>query len=365
VIVERVELRRIAMPLVAPFRTAHGVEDVRDVLLVRVETAAGEGWGECAASRSRYRGEDVDSAHRALRERLVPSLFGRDVSQQAVDVEPQAPMARAALEMALLGAQLRAAGRSVAAWLGARHDAVPVRAVAGLEPSLDQLVAVVAGYVADGYTAVKLKIRPGNDVASVAAVRAAFPDLALHVDANGSYAGAGDDAWHALSELDELDVVMIEQPLAADDLDGHRQLAQRLRTPICLDESITSSAAAADALDMGACSVVCVKPGPLGGMAEAVGVRNVCVERGAPAWVGGMLETGVGRAAALALAAMPGFTLPADLSASRRYYERDITQPFELEGGCLRVPSGPGIGVVPDRDALDAVTTSVEILPAP
>jgi O-succinylbenzoate synthase len=228
----------------------------------------------------------------------------------------------------------------------------------GITASVDALVGQVDRYVADGYRRVKLKIEPGWDVAPVRAVRERYPDLALQVDANGAY-GLGDA--ETLAALDPFALLLIEQPLPEDDLRGHAALAAKLSTPICLDESITSVASAIEAIEMGACAIVNIKPGRIGGYLEAKAVHDACVARSVPVWCGGMLETGIGRAANVALASLPGFTLPADLSASDRYFHTDITEPFVLEDGRLRVPTGPGIGVTPVRDVLDRLTTSVEL----
>ncbi|MGV9778912.1 o-succinylbenzoate synthase, partial [Streptosporangium sp. NPDC003464] len=216
----------------------------------------------------------------------------------------------------------------------------------------------VGGYLAEGYVRIKLKIEPGWDVAPVRAVRERFgPDLLLQVDANAAYTLT--DAPH-LAKLDDFDLLLIEQPLANDDLVQHAQLAKRLTTPLCLDESIDSAAHAAAAITLGSCSIINVKPGRVGGYLESRRIHDLARAHGVALWCGGMLETGIGRAANLALAAMPGFTLPGDTSASRRYYATDITTPFELSDGHLDVPTTPGIGIDPIADLLDEVTTSTE-----
>jgi O-succinylbenzoate synthase len=267
-------------------------------------------------------------------------------------------MAKAALETAVLDAELRAASISLAAYLGATSETVPVGVAVGLTRSVGELITTVEGYLADGYERVKLKIEPGWDIGPVGAVRKRFPDLPLQVDANGAYTLA--DASR-LADLDEFNLLLIEQPLADDDLQGHAELARRLRTPICLDESITSAHAAQRAIELGATAIVNIKPGRVGGYLEAGRVHDVCRERGVPAWCGGMLETGIGRAANLALAALPGFTLPGDISASRRYFARDLTPPLDLlPGSRLAVPTGPGIGVEVNEGVLNEVTTAVE-----
>jgi O-succinylbenzoate synthase len=271
------------------------------------------------------------------------------------------PMAKAALEAALLDTQLRLAGMSLGSYLGAVHDAVPAGVSVGIMDSIPELLAAVEGYLDEGYLRIKLKIEPGWDVAPVRAVRERFgEDLLLQVDANTAYTLA--DAAQ-LSRLDAFELLLIEQPLAEDDIAGHAELARLLRTPVCLDESITSARKAAEAISLGATRIVNIKPGRVGGYLEARRIHDVCAAHGVPVWCGGMLETGIGRAANIALAALPNFTLPGDTSASSRYYERDITTPFVLEDGHVRVPTGDGIGVEPDQEALDAVTVSTEWLP--
>jgi O-succinylbenzoate synthase len=362
---EAVELRRVALPLVTPFRTAHGTERVKRAVLVRAVTDAGEGWGECVAlGEPGYSAEHVDGAHAVLRDALAPLLVGGEVA--AGDVArllapvPGHPMAKASLEMAVLDAELRAAGTSLAAHLGATRDRVPSGVAVGIAGSIDELLGTVASYLDDGYVRIKLKVEPGWDVEPVRAVRERFGgDLLLQVDANGAY--TLDDVAH-LAELDAFDLLLVEQPLAEDDLAGHAALARRIATPVCLDESITSAATAVTAIELGACSIVNIKPGRVGGLLEAKRIHDECRARGVPVWCGGMLETGLGRAANLALAALPGFTLPGDLSASARWFERDLTEPFVLDDGHLRVPTGPGIGVEPLPDVLDSATTSVELV---
>ena len=357
--IEAVELRRVALPLVAPFRTSFGIETVRDVLLVRVVTPDAEGWGECVArSEPLYSPEFVAAAELVVRDHLLPRLWKvtgpSDVADALRPVKGH-PMAKAAVELAVLDAWLRAAGVSLAAHLGGTRDMVEVGVSVGIADTLAALLDAVDGYVAEGYRRVKLKIEPGWDVEPVSAVRARHPHLALQVDANGAY--TLDDA-DTLAALDPLDLLLIEQPLAEEDLRGHATLAGRIRTPICLDESITSVASAVEAIETGACAIVNIKPGRVGGWLEARAIHDACVARSVPVWCGGMLETGVGRAANVALASLPGFTLPADLSASARYFREDLTRPFVLEDGRLRVPTGPGIGVEPRPDALAAMTTS-------
>jgi O-succinylbenzoate synthase len=269
-------------------------------------------------------------------------------------------MAKAALEMAWLDLELRTAGRSLAEYLGAVRTEVDCGVSVGMTDTTEQLIETVGGYLEQGYRRIKLKIGPGTDVDRVRAVRERVgPDVLLQVDANAAY--TLEDSEH-LAQLDEFDLLLIEQPLPEEQLLGHAKLARRLTTPVCLDESIISSDVAAEAIEMGACSIVNIKPGRVGGYIEARRVHDVCAARGVPVWCGGMLETGIGRAANLALAALPGFTLPGDVSASDRYFHRDITEPFVLEDGRLRVPAGPGLGVDVRRDVVDSLTTQSTVV---
>jgi O-succinylbenzoate synthase len=263
-------------------------------------------------------------------------------------------MAKAALEAAVLDAQLRGAGRSLADHLGAVVDRVPAGVSVGIpDGGVAELVEQIAGYLDEGYVRIKAKVTPGFDVAAMRAVRDAFgPQLPLQVDANAGY--DPDDAGHvgALEGLDELELTMIEQPFAPDRLRDHADLAARLDTPVCLDESILDATRARDALDVGACTIVNIKPGRVGGLLESVRIHDLCATRSVAVWCGGMLETGIGRAANVALAALPGFRYPGDTSASNRYFEHDVTDAFVLEDGHLAVPDTPGIGRVPHPDAL-------------
>jgi O-succinylbenzoate synthase len=362
-----VELRRITMPLVAPFRTSFGTQTVRDVLLLRVVSDEAEGWGECVASSDPlYSSEYVDAAADVLRRFFVPALAATGSFDAPGVAGVLAPfkghrMAKAALEMAILDAELRAGGRSFARELGAVRDRVPCGVSVGIMGSIGDLLDAVGGYLDAGYVRIKLKIQPGWDVEPVRAVRERFgDDVLLQVDANTAYTLA--DARH-LARLDPFDLLLIEQPLDEEDVLGHAELAKVISTPVCLDESITSAQSAAAAITLGACKIVNVKPGRVGGYLEARRIHDVCRAHGVPVWCGGMLETGIGRAANVALAALPGFTLPGDTSASDRYFRTDVTPPFVLEDGHLRVPDGPGLGVEPELDVLEEVTTSTEWLP--
>ena len=317
----------------------------------------------------------------ALRDHLVPRLFAAAAAEStglaAADVAAALagvvghPMAKAALELALLDAEGRATGTPLARLLFPHEPGpdttVPAGIAIGLLPSPDAVATEVAARVAEGYGRVKLKIAPGHDLDHVRAARdAGGPDLVLMADANGAYRldgepGAPDDA-RRLEALDDLGLACIEQPLAADDLLGHAELSHRITTPVCLDESLTSPALTQQALDLGACSVVCVKAPRYGSWLAAAAVLDHCQGNGVTAWVGGMLDTGVGRLANLALAAHPGATLPGDLSATARFFTDDVTPPVVLDGSTIAVPAGPGLGAAVDGDALERLTVSVERL---
>ncbi|MFD4958249.1 o-succinylbenzoate synthase [Microbacterium sp. NPDC058389] len=366
VALEGFELRVLHLPLVSPFTTSFGTETVREVIVVRALTAGGDGWGEIVTQADPlYSSEYTQGAWDVALRFLAPALLDRRTlapEDVAGVLEPFKGhrMAKAGLELAVLDAALRAEGRPLGEYLGAVRDRVPSGVSVGIQRDPAALVDTVAGYLDEGYVRIKLKIRPGRDVGDTAAVRDAFGTIPLQVDANSAYTLADADT---LAELDRFDLLLIEQPLQEDDIVDHATLARRLRTPVCLDESIVSDKAAADALALGAASIVNIKAGRVGGYLEAVRIHDRCAAAGVPVWCGGMLETGIGRAANTALAALPGFTLPGDVSASSRFYTRDIvTEPAVLEHGHVRVPTGPGLGVVIDPVALDEVTVARETL---
>jgi o-succinylbenzoate synthase len=359
-----VELRRIGLSLVAPFETSFGVQTERDVLLLKAITDAGEGWGECVAGEDPlYSSEYVDGAQDVLIRHLLPILFDREL--EASDVaELLRPMhghqmAKAAIEMALLDAELRARGESFGRFFGAVREEVDCGVSVGIHSSIAALVKTVGDYLDQGYRRIKLKIKPGWDVEPVRAVRERFGEVPLQVDANTAYSLS--DA-ERLAQLDPFDLLLIEQPLPEEQVLNHARLAKIVRTPICLDESIHSLQAAADAIELGACRIINIKPGRVGGYLEARKIHDLCAAHGVPVWMGGMLETGIGRAGNVAMAAMPNFTLPGDTSASGRYFRRDVTEPFVLHDGRLRVPQGPGLGVTVDQEFLDSITNSIEVV---
>ena len=353
-----IRLRRAHIDLVTPFRTSFGVETARDLLYVEVSGGGLTGWGECVAmSEPMYSSEYVDGCEEVLRRYMLPLVHRNTTAESFTDSVRGIRghyMAKAVLETALLDFRLRSDGMSLGTFLGATQTRVRSGVSVGIQPSIDELLGVVQGYINDGYLRIKLKIKPGFDLEPVRAVRTTFgDDLLLQVDANSAYQLS--DAEH-LAKLDEFNLLLIEQPLPEEQVASHAQLARVVRTPMCLDESILSVEVAREALDIGACSIINIKPGRVGGYLEAKKIHDLCFERGVAAWCGGMLETGIGRAANLALAALPGFTLPGDTSASARYFARDVTTPFILRDGHLHVPTGPGIGIDPDMDYLDSIT---------
>lgn len=356
------ELRRVTLPLVSPFQTSFGIETERDALLIRAEADGLEGWGECVAGiEPLYSSEYVDGAEAVISRFLAPTLLASsDLTAETVATRLAPfkghPMAKAALEMAVLDLQLRQRDTSLASYLGAVVDRVPSGVSVGIQPSLDELVRVVGGYLDDGYVRIKIKIKPGWDVEPVRLLRETFgDDVSLQVDANSAYSLADAAIFR---DLDRFGLLLIEQPLYEDDIRLHANLAAMIATPICLDESIISARAAADAIALRATSVINIKPGRVGGYLEARRIHDLAVANGIAVWCGGMLETGLGRSANAALAALPGFTLPGDISASSRFYAVDITPPVVLEDGYVSVPQGPGIGVTPLPDELERFTTS-------
>lgn len=365
--IEQVTVHHCALPLVRPFRTSFFTEYVKEVLLLEVETDLGVGWGECVASPDPlYSHEFNDAVMLVWREHLVPRLIGRDLAAEEVPelLGPVRghPMARGALELALLDAQLRAAGESFAAYLGSVHDRIPCGVSTGIpaDDSIDTLIAEVDGYVAEGYRRIKLKIQPGWDIEPTRVIRERYPDIPLQVDANQAYSRA--DIEH-LCALDEFDLLLIEQPIHEEDYLGHKLLAKRMRTPVCLDESVLSADNAESLIDYGACEIVNIKAGRVGGYLSAKAIHDVAVARGVPVWCGGMVETGIGRAANIALASLPGFTLPGDTSSSSRFFSLDVTEPFVMDAdGLMTVPTGPGLGVTPIPEVLAQLTTSREDL---
>jgi O-succinylbenzoate synthase len=373
--VEAVELRVIALPMIAPFIAAHGTVSSRTAVLVRILGNEDEGWGECAAlPEPTYSEEFVDGAYLALQELLVPRLLATAGTLTATDLGSAFadvighPMAKASIELALLDAQGRRDSIALAQILAPHSPGpsqhVPAGVAIGLLATPEDLAAEVSTRVAEGYGRIKIKIAPGRDIDFIRAARDAVGvHIELSVDANGAY--TLDDA-KMLAELADFDLAYIEQPLAADDLLNHAELARRISTRICLDESLTSATVTREALDMGACSVVCVKAPRYGSWVEAASVLDHCAGVGIDAWVGGMLDCGIGRAANIALAAHPGASLTGDIAATDRFFTEDVCAPFVLSGpsggGTIAVPTEPGLGVSIDAATLSKLTLRSTIM---
>lgn len=359
--VEAIEVRQISMPLVTPFRTSQEVARDRRLLILEVHTDVGTGWAECSADDLPvYWAEYLDGAQDVLVKVLGPALLRAGELTPALVAEVLSPFkghntVKCALEAAVLDAWCRAAGISLADHLGAVRSEIPVGVSVAIEDSIGEMLDRVDGYLESGYSRIKLKIEPGKDVDVVRAVREHVGDhVVLQVDGNGAYTLA--DGLH-LAKLDDFDLALIEQPLQFDDLRAHATLARRLRTPICLDESIVSARSAADAIAMEACRVINIKPSRVGGYLESRRIHDLCAANGVPVWCGGMLESGLGRAANLALAGLPGFSEPSDISATDRYFATDITEHFTMHDGMITRPDGAGVGATPRMEVLEEVTT--------
>lgn len=369
--ITRLELREIRLALKEPFRISSGVVTERRILLVWLLDGDGhEVWAECVAGeRPNYSSETIDTAWLAIREWLAPRLFSATLSAPgdaagvlAANVRGH-PMAKAALEMGCWGIAAVRDKVSLSVLLGGSRDRVATGISLGIQHSPDALVERARAAQAAGYNKIKLKIAPGVDIAFVRAVREALgPQVHLMVDANSAYTLA--DADH-LAQLDEFDLIMLEQPLGQDDLVRHATLQQRLRTPICLDESILDVQRAEDMITLGSGRIVNIKPGRVGGYLSSLAIHDLCRTHGVPVWCGGMLESGVGRAYNIALASLPNFSLPGDLSPSARYWERDVVSPeWTMDAdGMVHVPrDAPGLGVRVDSDYIDNLTVRRELL---
>jgi O-succinylbenzoate synthase len=360
-IISQITLYHLRMRLQTPFETSFGVTHDRECILLEAQAEGLVGYGECVADRDPgYSYETSGTAWHILQEFLIPQILNTDL-RSAEDLQNRMAqvrghqMAKAGLEMVYWDLLGKSEGKNLQDLIGGKSDRVPVGVSVGIQESQRILVGIVEDYLEQGYSRVKLKIKPGRDISDVTAVRSANPDLRLQVDANSAY---DIESATNLLPLDELDLLMIEQPLAEDDLWDHRQLQAQFKTAICLDESIVTVRHARQALEMDACRVVNIKAGRVGGLSQAIAIHNLCHGHGVPVWCGGMLETGVGRAANLALASLPGFVFPGDISATDRYYAEDITQErFVLNpDSTITIPNAPGLGISIDFQALNRAT---------
>jgi len=362
-----VEMRLLQMRLLRPFRTSFGVQQDRYPLLLRLELDGLSAWSECVAGEGPwYSSETIDTAWEILRKYLIPAVRGRELAAVEDLERLMLPvrghrMAKAALEMAFSVALAEASDRSLAAWLGGSRSTVETGVSIGIQANVDALLALIEEHLHQGYRRIKIKIEPGWDIDVIAAVRARYPEITIMADANSAY--ELDDAPR-LRELDRYGLLMLEQPLTAGDLFDHAVLQAQLATPICLDESIEDARQARQAIQIRACQVFNIKPGRVGGFAESRRIHDLAQQAGMPVWCGGMLETGIGRAANVALATLPNFTLPGDLSASDRYWAEDIVDPpFRLlRGGLITVPYQRGLGVDVKLDMVDRLTVRRELV---
>ena len=356
--IEAISIHQINLPLLSPFTTSFGTMTTREIVLVQMHCEGITGWGEAPAlSEPLYNEETTGTVWHMLKDILTPRVVGRDFAHPAALAAALAPirrnrLARSALEAAFWDAWSRSRREPLWRALGGVKREIPVGVSVGIHPDPASLVHTVGGYLAEGYRRIKLKIRPGNDAEPVRAVRAAYGSIPLMVDANSAY--RLDDAEH-LRRLDDFDLMMIEQPLAEDDLLEHAQLQALLRTPICLDESIETPVDARWALKLASCRVINVKVPRVGGLCAALAIHEIAGAANVPLWCGGMMETGVGRALNLAIASLPGFTLPGDTSASDRYFAEDLVEPSAVlqPDGTIWLSDAPGRGcaVLPERVA--------------
>jgi O-succinylbenzoate synthase len=358
--IERIELRIVQLPLLRTFRTSSSTRTAITHVLVRVEVDGVTGWGESAAPVDPYYcPETTETCWHILKDFLSPLTLGKpwnDLEEltRLFDRVKGNAFARAGLEMACWDAVARSRNQSLAQALGGTRTTIDSGVSLGIENSLGELFAQIDRNLAAGYRRVKLKIGQDFEIDALRSVRSRYPDLPLQVDANSAFTL---DDLPRLKPLDELDLLLIEQPLAHDDLIDHAKLQSRLKTPICLDESLHSRDDVRKALDLDACRVVNIKPGRVGGLLEATRIHDLCRSRDIPVWCGGMHEFGIGRAANVALASLPGFTLPGDISGSDRYFEEDLVEPpFRAVDGTLTVPSAPGIGVEPILERIERNT---------
>jgi O-succinylbenzoate synthase len=362
---ETVEIRLVRLPLNEPFETSFGRIDSRLVFVVAVEAGGLTGWGEVvAAEEPRYSYETVGTAHHVIRDYLAPAMLSLPVTNLGDLAARFAPfrghnMAKAGLELAYMDLLARTSGQSLTQLIGGTLARIPVGVSLGIQPRLEQLLERVEHYLTLGYQRIKLKIKPGWDVEIVREVRRQHPEILLSVDANSAY--ALEDRDHLIA-LDDFRLLMIEQPLDHDDLIDHATLQSEMATPICLDESITGLRRAEQALDLGSCQIINIKIGRVGGYSQALAIHDLCYSKGIPVWCGGMLESGIGRAHNIALASLPGFSLPGDISASSRYFARDVIVPEVTvrTDGTVEVPRGAGLGFEIDLDYMRSNTQTVE-----
>ena len=359
--IDRIELRHTKMILVTPFVTSMGTEYDEQHIIVRVDAEGVTGWGECVAEETPfYSYETVPTAWHILNDFLIPSVLGKDLKDMDEAIAGYAKvrghmMAKAGLEAALCDAFAKTKGISLSKFLGGTQEKINVGVSLGIHDTVPELLHTVEKYMKEGYQRIKIKIAPGRDMQFVEALRKVFPDTLLQVDANSAYTLEHIDLF---KRMDQYNLSLIEQPLGYDDIFDHSKLQREIKTDLCLDESIHSLGDTRAAIEMGSCRIINIKPGRVSGYTESIKIHDYCASMNVPVWHGGMLESGIGRAGNVALASLPNFTLPSDLSANKKYYKEDIVEPlFELNpDGTITVPTGPGIGVEVNMKMLDKVT---------
>ena len=359
--IQSITLHRVSMDLKAPFVTANGAYLDRETIVIEVTDSQGNvGWGECVAFATPwYTEETVQGAWHILRDFLIPTLLGtrlahpNELPALLANVKRNG-MAKAGLEMAIWDLYGQISGKPLFELIGGVRKELKVGVAIGLQSSLDDYYRLIEQYTADGYERMKIKIKPGQDINLVAAIRSRYPNLPLMVDANSAY-DLGDIAH--LQQLDDYNLMMIEQPLASDDIVDHAKLQSKLTTPICLDESIITYDDARKAIELGSCKIMNVKLGRVGGMTEAIRIHDICQQHDIAVWCGGMLESGIGRAHNMALASLSGFTIPGDISASARYWHQDIIEPeVKIEHCVVVLSTGAGIGFDVNREYMQQLT---------
>lgn len=359
--IEKIELRHIKIELVSPFTTSMGTEYDEEHIIVRVDAEGLTGWGECVAEGTPfYSYETVTTAWHILQDFLIPSILGKNISgiNEAITSYEKVRghmMAKAGLEAALWDLFAKSKNISLSKMMGGTKTKIDVGVSIGIQSSVSDLIKKIEGYLAEGYKRIKIKIAPGNDIQFVKAVRKEFPNILFQVDANSAYTL---NDINLFKQMDEFNLLLIEQPLGYDDIYEHSKLQKELKTPICLDESIHSLDDTRAAIELNSCRVINIKPGRVGGFTESKLIHDYCESKNIPVWCGGMLESGIGRSGNVALASLPNFTLPGDISASKRYYKEDIVEPEFVVNpdGTMNVPTKPGIGVEVNIKMLDKVT---------
>jgi len=365
--IRKVTLRELGMKLIAPFEISNGVSYERRIVLVEADVDGIAGWAECVAGETpQYSPETVETAWHVLRDHLWPLMKGKDFAS-AADVSDMLEsvrghnMAKGGLEAAVWDAEAKHKGVPLWRLLGGTREEIASGVSIGIKSSLDELAATVKKELDAGYQRIKIKIKPGKDLEPVKRLRQEFPKIKLTVDANSAYRL---EDWPVLKQFDAYYLMMIEQPLGWEDIYSHAELQKKLSTPICLDECVHTFEQARAAIALGACKIINIKLGRVGGFTGARRIHDLCQQNSIPVWCGGMLESGIGRAHNIALSTLPNFTLPGDVSASRRYWIEDIIEPEVVVSpqGTIRVPTGPGIGFEPRMDRIEKLTSRTEVL---